>query len=227
MNGVSAARRNRVNPAAVTGPSRPRSPPRRWPRRARWACRTARKRLTCDAGLAELDADHAGPSWRGWGLSWLPGWLPGSRWWAVAADDLAVGAGDPASAVGADGQGPAELVQQHVVVPGYWQCWSRSATRRRKCRGCRRSARHPAAATARPAACPAGPAAGARPPHRARRPPAAPCSGSAAPARRGVRRSRQPGRPPRLRAKQAQGSRSIVLARSSSQPDRPSCLTRQ
>jgi len=45
------------------------------------------------------------------------GWLPGLRWRAVAADDLAVGAGDLASAVGVDGEGPAELVQQHVVVP--------------------------------------------------------------------------------------------------------------
>ena len=54
----------------------------------------------------------------GWSrLSWLAGWLPGLRGRAVAADDLAVGAGDLASAVGVDGEGPAELVQQHVVVP--------------------------------------------------------------------------------------------------------------
>jgi hypothetical protein len=47
----------------------------------------------------------------------LPGWLPGPGWGAVAADDGAVGALDLAGAVGADGEGPAELVQQHVVVP--------------------------------------------------------------------------------------------------------------
>jgi hypothetical protein len=35
----------------------------------------------------------------------------------VAADDLAVGAGDLAGAVGVDGQGPAEFVQDDVVVP--------------------------------------------------------------------------------------------------------------
>jgi hypothetical protein len=35
----------------------------------------------------------------------------------VAADGLAVGAGDLAGAVGVDGQGPAEFVQDHVVVP--------------------------------------------------------------------------------------------------------------
>jgi hypothetical protein len=35
----------------------------------------------------------------------------------VAADDLAVGALDLAGAVGVDGQGPAEFVQDDVVVP--------------------------------------------------------------------------------------------------------------
>jgi hypothetical protein len=35
----------------------------------------------------------------------------------VAVDDLAVGALDLAGAVGVDGQGPAEFVQDHVVVP--------------------------------------------------------------------------------------------------------------
>jgi hypothetical protein len=35
----------------------------------------------------------------------------------VAADDLAVGALDLAGAVGVDGQGPAEFVQHHVMVP--------------------------------------------------------------------------------------------------------------
>ena len=35
----------------------------------------------------------------------------------MAADDLAVGALDLAGAVGVDGEGPAELVQQDVVVP--------------------------------------------------------------------------------------------------------------
>jgi hypothetical protein len=35
----------------------------------------------------------------------------------VAADDLAVGALDLAVAVGVDGQGPAEFVQDDVVVP--------------------------------------------------------------------------------------------------------------
>jgi hypothetical protein len=35
----------------------------------------------------------------------------------VAANDLAVGAGDLAGAVGADGEGPAEFVQDDVVVP--------------------------------------------------------------------------------------------------------------
>jgi hypothetical protein len=35
----------------------------------------------------------------------------------VAADDLAVGAGDLAGAVGIDGEGPAEFVQDDVVVP--------------------------------------------------------------------------------------------------------------
>jgi hypothetical protein len=45
------------------------------------------------------------------------GWLPGAGWGAVAADDLAVGALDLAGAVGVDGQGPAEFVQDDVVVP--------------------------------------------------------------------------------------------------------------
>jgi len=36
---------------------------------------------------------------------------------AVAADDRAVGALDLAGAVGVDGQGPAEFVQDDVVVP--------------------------------------------------------------------------------------------------------------
>jgi hypothetical protein len=45
------------------------------------------------------------------------GWLPGAGWGAVAPDDLPVGAGDLAGAVGVDGQGPAEFVQDHVVVP--------------------------------------------------------------------------------------------------------------
>jgi hypothetical protein len=43
--------------------------------------------------------------------------LPGAWWGAVAADDLAVGALDLAGAVGADGQGPAEFVQDDMVVP--------------------------------------------------------------------------------------------------------------
>ena len=38
-------------------------------------------------------------------------------WGAVAADGRAVGAGDVAGAVGVDGEGPAELVQDHVMVP--------------------------------------------------------------------------------------------------------------
>jgi hypothetical protein len=38
-------------------------------------------------------------------------------WRAVAADGLAVGAGDLAGAVGVGGQGPAQLVQDHVVMP--------------------------------------------------------------------------------------------------------------
>src|SRR5260370_412588 len=46
-----------------------------------------------------------------------PGWLPGARWRAVAADDLPVEALYLAGAVGVDGQGPAQLVQDHVVVP--------------------------------------------------------------------------------------------------------------
>src|SRR5580693_2274514 len=46
------------------------------------------------------------------------GWLPGAGWGAVASDGGgAVGAGDLAGAVGVDGQGPAEFVQHHVVVP--------------------------------------------------------------------------------------------------------------
>jgi len=45
------------------------------------------------------------------------GWLPGVGWRAVAADGLAVGAGDLAGAIGVDGQGPAQLVQDHMVVP--------------------------------------------------------------------------------------------------------------
>ena len=45
------------------------------------------------------------------------GWLPGAGWGAVAADSLAIGAGDLAGAVGVDGQGPAELVEQHMMVP--------------------------------------------------------------------------------------------------------------
>src|SRR5580704_2006325 len=45
------------------------------------------------------------------------GWLPGAGWGAVAADDLAVGALDLAGAVGVDGEGPAEFVQDDVVVP--------------------------------------------------------------------------------------------------------------
>src|SRR5580693_7974264 len=45
------------------------------------------------------------------------GWLPGAGWGAVAADDLAVGALDLAGAVRVDGQGPAEFVQDDVVVP--------------------------------------------------------------------------------------------------------------
>jgi hypothetical protein len=44
-------------------------------------------------------------------------WLPGAGVAAVAADGLAVGAGDLAGAVGVDGQGPAEFVQDDVVVP--------------------------------------------------------------------------------------------------------------
>jgi hypothetical protein len=46
-----------------------------------------------------------------------PGRLPGVWWGAVAVDDRAVGALDLAGAVGVDGEGPAELVQDHVVVP--------------------------------------------------------------------------------------------------------------
>src|SRR5580693_2676278 len=45
------------------------------------------------------------------------GWLPGAGWGAVAADDLAVGALDLAGAVGADREGPAQFVQDDVVVP--------------------------------------------------------------------------------------------------------------
>ena len=45
------------------------------------------------------------------------GWLPGAGWRAVTADDRAVGAVDLAGAVGVDGEGPAEFVQDDVVVP--------------------------------------------------------------------------------------------------------------
>src|ERR1700683_1687064 len=45
------------------------------------------------------------------------GWLPGVGWGAVASDDLAVGALDLAGAVGVGGEGPAEFVQDDVVVP--------------------------------------------------------------------------------------------------------------
>src|SRR5580698_6567369 len=46
------------------------------------------------------------------------GWLSGAGCGAVASDGgCAVGAGDLAGAVGVDGQGPAEFVQDDVVVP--------------------------------------------------------------------------------------------------------------
>ena len=45
------------------------------------------------------------------------GWLPGVGWRAVAADGLAVGAGDLTGAIGVDGQGPAQLMQDHVMMP--------------------------------------------------------------------------------------------------------------
>ena len=44
-------------------------------------------------------------------------WLPGAGRRAVAADDLAAGAFDLAGAVRVHGQRPAQLVQQHVVMP--------------------------------------------------------------------------------------------------------------
>src|SRR5271170_3572156 len=63
------------------------------------------------AGPIEHPALVQGPIVRG------SGWLPGAGWGAVAADDRAVGALDLAGAVGVDGQGPAEFVQDDVVVP--------------------------------------------------------------------------------------------------------------
>ena len=45
------------------------------------------------------------------------GWLPGSGWRAVAADDLPAGACHLARPVRVDGQLPAHLVQHHVMVP--------------------------------------------------------------------------------------------------------------
>ena len=47
----------------------------------------------------------------------LAGGLPGTGRWAVAADDLPGGAADLAGAVRVDGQLPAQLVQDDVVVP--------------------------------------------------------------------------------------------------------------
>src|SRR5260370_5299623 len=63
------------------------------------------------AGPIERPALVKGPGCSG------PGWLPGARWRAVAADDLPVEALYLAGAVGVDGQGPAQFVQDHVVVP--------------------------------------------------------------------------------------------------------------
>src|SRR5580692_5856634 len=53
-------------------------------------------------------------SWARW---FRAGWLPGAGRRAVTMDGLAVGAGDLAGAVGVDGQGPAEFVQDDVVMP--------------------------------------------------------------------------------------------------------------
>ena len=52
-----------------------------------------------------------------WRQTIFLGGLPGAGWRAVAADDLAVGALDLAGAVGVGGQGPAQFVQHHVMVP--------------------------------------------------------------------------------------------------------------
>src|ERR1700719_1620740 len=51
------------------------------------------------------------------GFCMVGGWFPGAGGRAVAADDLAVGALDLAGAVGVGGEGPAEFVQDDVVVP--------------------------------------------------------------------------------------------------------------
>jgi hypothetical protein len=70
--------------------------------------------------MAHEDAWRSGPIpvWivRGCSPS-RAGGSPGLGWRAVAADDLAVGALDLAGAVGVGGQGPAEFVQDDVVVP--------------------------------------------------------------------------------------------------------------